>query len=35
VDAVQSYDNDLLNRLEKKVRVAKAHAADNRKKGAI
>jgi predicted transcriptional regulator len=35
VDAVQSYDNDLLNRLEKKVRVAKAQAADTRKKGAV
>jgi predicted transcriptional regulator len=34
VDAVQSYDNDLLSRLEKKVRVAKAHAADTGKKGA-
>jgi predicted transcriptional regulator len=35
VDAVQSYDTDLLSRLEKKVRVAKTHAADTRKKGAV
>jgi predicted transcriptional regulator len=35
VDAVQSYDTDLLNRLEKKVRVAKEHAADARRKGAV
>ncbi|HEX3967400.1 MAG TPA: BlaI/MecI/CopY family transcriptional regulator [Edaphobacter sp.] len=35
VDAVQSYDTDLLSRLEKKVRVAKEHAAGVRRKGAV
>jgi len=36
VDAVQSYDTDLLHRLEEKVRVAKEqHATDVSKKGGL
>jgi predicted transcriptional regulator len=35
VDAVQSYDTDLLRRLEKKVHVAKERAAGARRKGAL
>jgi predicted transcriptional regulator len=35
VDAMQTYDTDLLSLLEKKVRVAKEHAASVRRKGAV
>jgi predicted transcriptional regulator len=35
VDAMQTYDTDLLSRLENKVRVAKEHAASLRRKGVV